>query len=284
MNFIILGMGYISGKHLDAIKAVGGNLLAYHDVHDVVGHVDSRFIDASYYPDFIHFDCFVDRLQRTERHIDYAVILLPNHLHNPACRWAMSHGMNVIVEKPLVIHEQNLDELLEVEERTGKKVNVVLQMRLHENAKKLIDECSTGKHFVKIEYNTPRGPWFKHGSWKADLAKSGGLATSIGIHLFDLCSRAFGEWIQFEVTAEGKDLIKGWTSYQKADVEWSLSVEPHKEIKRVFAVNGKDYEFTNGFQDLHTETYRKILSGEGFGIEDIRLATRLTENIRNVCQ
>ena len=281
MNFIMLGMGYISSKHLDAIKAVGGNLLAYHDISDVVGHVDSRFIDAKYYREFIHFDCFVDRYQAGGMKIDYAVILLPNHLHNPACRWALNRGMDVIVEKPLVIHERNLDELKEVEEKTGRKINTILQLRLHENTKKMISDHGQNTVSVNIEYATPRGPWFRDGSWKADTSKAGGVATAIGIHLFDLAGYAFGKWIQYNLESVCLDKIKGQTSFERAEVEWSLSVESTVKPKRSFNVNGIQYDFTNGFNDLHTESYRKILAGEGFGIEDARMGVNLTEAIRN---
>ena len=311
LNFIILGMGYISARHLDAIKAVGGNLLAYHDVHDVVGHVDSRFINAKYYREFVHFDCFVDRQQRTLSKIDYAVILLPNHLHNPACRWAMNHGMDVIVEKPLVIHERNLDDLRDVEIRTGRKINTILQLRLHENAKQMVKnvDCLPKGSIseVVINYSTPRGPWFRDGSWKADVSKTGGIATAIGIHLFDLAGHAFGNWASapyylaelkksclkpnekiysdgFEIVSNTKDKIEGEMMFDKAEVLWSLSVEPGSKPNRVFSVNGKQYDFTNGFNDLHIESYRKIMAGEGFGIEDARQGIQITEAIRNVCK
>ena len=290
LNFIILGMGYISARHLDAIKVVGGNLLAYHDVHDVVGHVDSRFINAKYYREFVHFDCFVDRQQRTLSKIDYAVILLPNHLHNPACRWAMNHGMDVIVEKPLVIHERNLDDLRGVEIRTGRKINTILQLRLHENAKQMVKDvdCLPKGSIPEVVINcsTPRGPWFRDGSWKADISKTGGIATAIGIHLFDLAGHAFGSWWTegFDIATNTKDKIKGGMMFDKAEVMWSLSVEPGSKPNRVFSVNGKQYNFTNGFNDLHIESYRKILAGEGFGIEDARQGIQITERIRNVCQ
>lgn len=281
MNYIILGMGYISNKHLQAIKETGGNLVAYHDISDVVGHVDSFFIDALYYPDFMHLDCFVDRFQHSGQKIDYAVILLPNHLHNPACRWALNRGMDVIVEKPLVLNERNLDELAEMEQRTGRKINTILQMRLHESAKAMRGACDTKTSFVNIEYSTPRGNWFKHGSWKADPHKTGGIPTAIGIHLFDLCSDMFGEWLAFAVHKDTGELIEGNVSFERAMVEWSLSIEAHKKPQRVFKVNDTSYDFTQGFSDLHTESYSQILSGAGFGIEDARSSIQLAEAIRN---
>lgn len=278
-NYIMLGMGYISGKHLRAIKETGGNLVAYHDIHDVVGHVDSMFIDAKYYPEFIHLDCFVDRFQASGK-IDYCVINLPNHLHNPAARWALNHGMDVIVEKPLVLYEKNLDDLAKVEARTGRKINTILQMRLHESAKKMRGAVS-GVADVNIRYSTPRGLWFTQGSWKADPLKTGGLPTAIGIHLLDLCCVVFGNRKSFVVSKKTERRIEAHTSFEKAWVKWELSIESDRPAERLFRVDGADYDFTNGFTDLHTESYRKILSGEGFGIEDAREAVKLCEEIRN---
>ena len=281
-NYIMLGMGYVSGKHLKAIKETGGNLIAYCDIHDVVGHVDNYFIGAKYYRELLHLDCFVDRQQRSKDKIDYCVICLPNHLHNPAIRWALNHGLDVIVEKPIVLHERNLDELLEVEERTGRKVNTVLQMRLHESARKMAEVCNGKTAAVKIQYHTPRGEWFHNGSWKADPLKTGGLVSAIGIHLLDLCCATFGPWVQFEIEKNTPQYIKAWTEFERATVEWELSIESHKPAKRMFLVNGIQYDFTNGFTELHTKSYQEILDGLGFGIWDARQAIRLAEEIKNV--
>lgn len=269
----MLGMGYVSPRHLAAIKATGGELVAYHDIMDVVGHVDGYFINARYYPDFIHFDCFADRNQ-----IDYCVVLLPNHLHNPACRWAMNHGMDVICEKPLVLREKNLDELLLIEERTGKRVSTILQMRLHASACSIVRQHHAQ---VKIVYHTPRGHWFRHGSWKANQEFSGGLATSIGVHLFDLCGWSYGNHLHVSVDDERpNEYIRGHVYYERADVSFDLSVAAGSELRREFIVDGVPHDFTVGFNDLHTKSYERILSGDGFGIEDAREAVRITERIR----
>lgn len=280
-KYIMLGMGYVSPKHLDAIKNTGGELVAYHDVHDVVGHVDSRFPWARFYNEFIHLDCFVDRYQSASS-IDYCVICLPNHLHNPACRWAMRNGMDVIVEKPIVVHERNLDELLCVEYETGKRVNTILQCRLHQEAEKgkVYFEGLEKPAFVNIEYSTPRGPWYLEHSWKGDIKKSGGIATNIGVHLFDLCCWLFGKWIQFEIYHSEDDLISGSVMHDAAQVEFNLSIRSG-ERKRVFAINDMRIDLTSGFDDLHTKSYEQILMGNGFGIEDARPAIRLVEVIRN---
>lgn len=281
-RYVMLGMGYISGRHLRAIKDTGGELVAYHDIHDVVGHVDRYFMNAEYFPNFLDLDRFIDKCL-DDRPVDYCVILLPNHLHAPACRWAMNYGMDVIVEKPIVLYEDDLDELTEVEKRNGVKINTILQMRLHDAAGKMKQDVIKPA-LVEITYHTPRGRWFKHGSWKADPEKSGGLTTAIGIHLFDLCTYLFGNWMSFEVQSESAGNIKGEAEYPGASVHWDLSVDSNREPMRVFRVNGVDYDFTRGFTDLHTDSYKRILSGKGFGIESARDATRLTEAIRNACR
>lgn len=284
-SFIILGMGYVSGKHIQAIKSIGGNLIAYHDIMSVLGHVDSYFLDALYYPEFLSFDCFIDRHQQEGNKIDYAVILLPNHLHNPAARWAMNRGMDVIVEKPLVLYEKNLDELKEVEERTGKKVNTILQMRLHPETDKMIYDLKQSKHpqssNVEISYYAPRGHWFRHdGGWKSDIKKSGGIATAIGVHLFDLASFVFGNLHIHRIDFISQDSIEGTLDLEYANVKWKLSVDPRAKQTRIFKVNNELYDFTNGFGDLHIESYRQILAGNGFGIEDARIGIRICERIR----
>lgn len=289
-NYIILGMGYVSSKHLQAIKATGGNLIAYHDLHDVVGHVDACFVDALYYPEFIHFDCFVDRYLESGGHLDYAVILLPNHLHNPACRWAMARGMDVICEKPLVLYEKNLDELSEVEQRTGRKVNTILQMRLHPEAERLLDnEISIGRvhnyQSVSIIYNTPRGHWFRHdGGWKSDPKRSGGLFTAIGVHFADLISWVFGKYKYHHVRQSSNATVSGSMHLEHAAVDWSLSVDPSESVMRVFDVNGERYDFTKGFEALHELSYNRILEGKGFGIEDARMGIKICEEVRATCR
>lgn len=290
-NFIILGMGYISSKHLQAIKAIGGNLIAYHDLHDVVGHVDKYFIDALYYPQFIHFDCFVDRFIRSGNHIDYAVILLPNHLHNPACRWTLNRGMDVICEKPLVLFEKNLDELSEVEAWSGHKVNTILQMRLHREAKRLYQNTHTttqwtnGHSNVIIHYSTPRGHWFRHnGGWKSDPHRSGGLFTAIGVHLADLVTHVFGKYKYHQIRKSTESIVEGTMYLEHAKVDWYLSVAPEDKAQRVFDVDGERYDFTDGFTELHELSYNRILEGKGFGIEDARAGVRICEEVRKSCQ
>lgn len=277
-------MGFVSRRHLEAIKAVGGNLIAYHDVMDVVGHVDAYFIDALYYPEFINFNCFIDRYSQSDKKIDYAIILLPNHLHNPACRWAMTMGMNVICEKPLVLYEKNLDELLEVEQRTGKKINTILQMRLHPETERMesLFNSIQQKPYINIIYKTERGHWFRHdGGWKSDPKRSGGLCTSIGVHIFDLLANQFGRYIRHKLEYVSDDTVQGWLHLEDSEkITFDLSVEPGGEIERTFKIGTERFNFTDGFNDLHIKSYKNILEGKGFGIEDARMGIRICEQLR----
>lgn len=282
-------MGYVADKHLEAIKKIGGNLIAYHDLSDVVGKVDAYFINALYYPELFAFDCFIDRCLHDGTKIDYAVILLPNHLHNPACRWAMNRGMDVICEKPVVLYEKNIDELLEVEARTGKKVNVIQQMRLHPEAQRFIGDANSINAYkfekLRIIYNTPRGHWFRHdGGWKSDPKRSGGLFSAIGIHLADLASLAFGRYIRNKIHQWSTESISGVLILDKMDMLYNLSVSPNVKVERFFEMNEKLYNFTSGFNDLHSESYRQILAGKGFTLEDARMGVRICERIREQCQ
>lgn len=283
MNFIILGMGYVSKYHLPAIKAVGGNLVAFHDISDVMGHVDSYFINAKYYQQFIHFDCFVDRYLHSGGKIDYAVILLPNHLHNPACRWALNRGMDVIVEKPVVLYEKNIDELLEVEARTGHKVNTIYQLRHHPGVIDMKSRIDRSKRYeVAVDYASSRGSWYIKGAWKSDPYKSGGLSSNIGCHLFDVVCHFFGKMKGLVLFEKSDVQVRGLIETECAKVKWRLSVGIGEEPKRLFQINGEQLELSNGFTSLHEEAYRNIISGNGIGLEDARLSVEICENIREM--
>lgn len=278
MRFALIGAaGYVAPKHIQAIKDIGGELVAALDPHDSVGRLDQHFPNCLYFREPERFDRWLSK-----NPVDYVSICSPNYLHDCHSLMAMRNGADVICEKPLVCYERNLDNLAEWEIKTGKKVNVVLQCRLHAEAIKAKSWDKTAPAYVTIEYRTPRGAWY-HQSWKGDVEKSGGLSTNIGIHLFDLAMWLFGEWTSWEVSKADKDFQEGFLHLKNADVDWQLSTKSGNP-KRVFATNLGVINLTNGFTDLHTETYRQILSGNGFGIEDIRQATRLTEAIRNVCQ
>jgi UDP-N-acetyl-2-amino-2-deoxyglucuronate dehydrogenase len=278
LKFALIGVaGYVAPKHIQAIKDVGGELVAALDPHDSVGRLDQHFPDCQYFRETERFDRWLSK-----NPVDYVSICSPNYLHDAHCLLAMRSGASAICEKPLVCHERNLDNLLEWEQKTGKKVNVVLQCRLHPDAITAKEAYSEGTHFLNIDYRTPRGAWYLQ-SWKGDVAKSGGLATNIGIHMFDLAVWLFGNWTQWVVEKHAYDEISGYVSLERAECTWRLSTKPGTP-SRVFQINKDQIDLTNGFQDLHIETYRQILTGNGFGVEDIRQATRLTEAIRDACQ
>lgn len=277
-NFAIVGAaGYIAPRHMQAIKDVGGDLVAALDPHDSVGILDKYFPDCLYFREPERFDRWLSR-----NHVDYVSVASPNFLHDSHCLMAMRNGADVICEKPLVCHERNLDNLSEWEVKTGKKVNVVLQCRLHPEAVKAKIKYSNGSDYrVDVEYRVPRGNWY-FASWKGDTEKSGGILANIGIHLFDLCVWLFGEPdYEFACIFDcDRDDVEGGFDLDRADVDFRLSVGQGMP-KRIFRVDGESIDLTNGFTDLHTKTYEHILAGNGFGIEDIRPATRLVEAMRD---
>jgi len=254
MNFALIGAaGYVAPKHMEAIKNIGGNLIAAIDPQDSVGILDSYFPNCSFFTEFERFDRFCEKLRRNRENIDYVSICSPNYLHDAHCRFALRINANAVCEKPLVLKNKNLDALEDIESERGKRIYTILQLRLHHNAiklKKLISKTK-GNFSVVVEYVAPRGLWYNY-SWKGSVEKSGGLATNIGIHLFD---------------------------FAKASVKFHLSTvgEPSK----VFVVNDKNYDFSVNFTELHTNSYQNIVEGSGFGIEDVRPAVKLCEEIRN---
>jgi len=278
----MIGAGYIAPRHTKAIKDVGGNLLAFIDPCDSVGWIDNYFPQARYFSEFERFDRYADKLQRQGVKIDYCVIVTANYLHDANCRWALRNGMNAICEKPLVTHEHNLDALLELEKETDHKVWGLYQLRYHPEVQRMKDLVITywdEPAIVNIDYRTPRGKWYGY-SWKNDIEKSGGLATNIGCHLFDVCAYLFGKCESIKVERLFKDLVSGVLTFGRAKVNWTLSTQ-QGESRRVFEVNGRPFDLNSGFADLHTKVYQEILAGNGVGIEDVRESTRICEAIRN---
>lgn len=275
LRFALIGAaGYVAPKHMQAIKDIGGQLVAVLDPHDSVGILDRYFPECLYFREPERFDRFLSK-----NPVDYVSICSPNYLHDCHSLMAMRNGADVICEKPLVCNERNLDNLSEWEQKTGSRVNAILQCRLHPcaiAAKRNLRDPS----FVTVDYRTPRGPWYQQ-SWKGDVSKSGGLTTNIGIHLFDLCGWLFGQWNTFELDLYRPDHCRGRISYESADVEWDLSTIQGNP-KRVFQIDRASLDLTTGFADLHTESYKEIIAGRGFGIEDARPAIRLVEAMRNV--
>lgn len=285
-RFALIGAaGYVAPKHMQAIRDVGGELVAALDPHDSVGILDQYFPDCMFFTEFERFDRFCSQTR-----IDYVSICSPNYLHDAHCRFALRLGADAICEKPVVLMERNLDQLLQVERDSGNwsrlghdaQVRCILQCRLHPALANLVR--STGgdkKATVKVVYHTPRGNWYKY-AWKSDISKSGGLETNIGIHLFDLCSYLYGKLVSIESLEKTEDESMGVLHLERATVNWDLSIRKDRTPKRIFDVDGAQLDLTNGFNDLHTVSYQKILSGDGFGLEDAREAVLICERIRSL--
>lgn len=278
-NYVLIGIGYVSPKHLKAIKENNGNLIAALDPHDSVGILDSYFPECSFFTEFERLDRYCCKLIDSGTKIDYVSICSPNYLHDAHCRFALRLGADAICEKPLVLKERNLDQLKKIEEQTGSKVYTILQLRLNETLIKLRNDISKKdvKSNVNIRYITPRGRWYKY-SWKGDISKSGGLHTNIGIHLFDLMSWIFGKNTFQVIYNKTEGTICGTLNYEKAVCNFYLSTNGDKP-ERIITIDNEEIEFSKGFTDLHTLSYKNILEGDGFGIEDTRESIRICEKI-----
>jgi len=273
-TFAIIGAaGYIARKHLQAIKDVGGKLVAAVDKHDSLGILDSYYPDADVFTEIERFERHIER-----NPVDYVVICTPNYLHDSHIRLALRSGCNVICEKPVTLNPWNIQELMIEEQKSGKKVNVVLQLRLHEAIKELKD-FATEDHKIKLEYHTPRGKWYKQ-SWKADKEKSGGIATNIGVHLFDMLIWVFGEVQNYDIKRSYGDTIDGVLKLKNAYVEWELSIDQYNQPLRKLEIDGAPIDFTKGFTDLHTKVYEEILKGNGFTLEDALPSINLVSKLR----
>ncbi|HMK38897.1 MAG TPA: Gfo/Idh/MocA family oxidoreductase [Bacteroidota bacterium] len=296
-NFALSGVaGYIAPRHLQAIRDTGNRLEAAVDPHDSVGILDRFFPDASFFTEFERFDRHVEKLRRGPegRRIHFMSICTPNHLHDAHIRFALRTGAQAICEKPLVLKPWNLDALQEMENETGGKVSTVLQLRVHpaiQELKRSLSLTPPGRRReVCLTYVTGRGPWY-HYSWKGDEERSGGLATNIGIHLFDLLLWLFGSAGYSIVHMAEASRMSGFLELQRANVRWFLSTDLDdlppadatggKSTYRSITIDGKELEFTEGFADLHTKVYQEILAGRGFGIEDARPSIQLVYDIRN---
>lgn len=293
-NFALTGLaGYIAPRHLRAIQDTGNRLVAAVDPHDSVGVIDSHFPEAAFFTEIERFDRHISKLRRhdAKNKVDYISICAPNHLHDAHVRLALRVGAHAICEKPLVLNPWNLDLLQEIEDEFGPTVNTVLQLRVHPALLELhrrIRSQNGRRHRVRLTYITSRGTWYRY-SWKGDEAKSGGIATNIGIHFFDLLIWLFGSVEKSAVHISEADRMAGFMALESADVEWYLSLKKEdlpeqtpagQSTYRSITVDGKEIEFSNGFRDLHTEVYRKTLAGKGFGIEDARPSIELVHELR----
>jgi UDP-N-acetyl-2-amino-2-deoxyglucuronate dehydrogenase len=294
-NFALIGVaGYIAPRHLQAIRDTKNNLLAALDKFDNVGVIDSYFPNAHFFTEFERFDRHLDKLQRKEVKIDYVSICTPNYLHDSHIRFALRHRADAICEKPLVLSPWNVDALAEIEKETGKRVFTILQLRLHPSIIALREKILNGPkdkvYDVDLNYITSRGNWYQI-SWKGDVSKSGGVATNIGIHFFDMLIWVFGSVKKNNVKELSEDSASGYLELERARVNWMLSINADhlpaeakakgKRTYRSLKLEDHEIEFSDGFTDLHTLSYQEILKGNGFGLEDARPSIELTHEIRN---
>lgn len=294
-NFGIIGVaGYIAPRHLKAIKDTGNRLVVALDKSDSVGLMDSYFPQCSFYTEYERFDRFVEKIKHTEDRLDFVSVCTPNYLHDSHIRFGLRAGADVICEKPLVLNPWNIDALARMEEETGKKVYNILQLRLHPAIlkwKEMVDNGPKDKVYdVDLTYITSRGLWY-YTSWKGDVSKSGGVATNIGVHFYDMLSWIFGKVRENIVHVYEHDRAAGLLVFDKARVRYFLSinaktlpkeaVEAGKRTFRKMEMDGKEIEFSDGFTELHTQSYRNILSGSGFGLNDARQCIEIVHNIRN---
>lgn len=296
-TFALIGAaGYIAPRHMKAIKDTGNDLVAALDPFDSVGILDSYFPQSDFFTEFERFDRHIDKLRRNGKKIDYVSIASPNYLHDAHIRFALRNQAEAICEKPMVLNPWNVDALAEIENETGKKINTILQLRLHQSIIDLKKKVTVAlvkdpnKIFdIDLTYITSRGHWYMI-SWKGDNTKSGGVATNIGVHFYDMLLWIFGELRNSTVHISTEKKAAGLMELKNARVRWLLSVDSNdlpqqakeKELCtfRSIKVDEEEFEFSGGFTDLHTRSYEEILKGNGFGLNDIKKVTELVHNIR----
>ncbi len=295
-NFGLIGVsGYIALRHLKAIKDTGNNLIAALDKFDSVGILDSYFPKSDFFVEFERFDRHFDKLKRLGTKIDYVSICTPNYLHDSHIRFALRQGADAICEKPLVLNPWNIDALAEIEKETERKVFNILQLRLHPVIKNLKHEIKNGPqdkvYDIDLTYITSRGNWYDV-SWKGNLQKSGGIATNIGVHFFDMLTWIFGDVEENIVHLSEFNKASGYLGLKRARVRWFLSIETNDlpdDVKlkgqktfRSISISGKELEFSEGFTELHNKSYEEILAGNGFGIHEARKSIETVFTIRNM--
>lgn len=294
-TFALIGAaGFIAPRHMKAIKETGNSLVTAFDKFDSVGVMDSFFPEAHFFTEFERFDRHVDKLRRENRPVDYVSICSPNYLHDAHIRFGLRNQAHVICEKPLVLNPWNIDALIEIEQESGKRVYNILQLRLHPSImalKKRIENGPRDKIYdIDLTYITSRGRWYNT-SWKGEISKSGGIATNIGVHFFDMLTWIFGKVKQNKVHIHQSNKAAGYLELEKARVRWFLSTdyealpEPirfnHKRTYRSLLLEGEEIEFSDGFTDLHTQSYEQILAGNGFGLTEAYLSIEMVHAIRN---
>jgi UDP-N-acetyl-2-amino-2-deoxyglucuronate dehydrogenase len=295
-NFALIGAaGYIAPRHLKAIKDTNNNLIAALDKFDSVGVMDSYFPNADFFVEFERFDRHIEKLKRNQQiHLDYVSICTPNYLHDSHIRMALRRGADAICEKPIVLNPWNIDALIAIEKESQGKIHTILQLRLHDVIIQLKNKVQgankIGKYDIDLTYITSRGKWYDI-SWKGDESKSGGIATNIGVHFYDMLSWVFGNVQENVVHLREKNKAAGYLEFENARVRWFLSIdeedlpiavkEKNQRTFRTITIDAEDLEFSEGFTELHTKSYQKILLNEGFGLEAVRSSIEIVHDIRN---
>ena len=286
-KFALIGAsGYIAPRHVEAIKHTNNELVALLDPYDGIGYIDRHYPNASYFKESERFDRHLDRLRRKNEGVDYVSICSPNYLHDSHIRLALRNQCNVICEKPLVLIHEHLEALKTIEKETDKSINTILQLRYHPTIVALKEKYKNTSeiHKVQLDYITPRGLWYDY-SWKGDIDKSGGVASNIGVHFFDMLLWIFGDVIDYNTKNTNKT-SKGHLLLKNAEVNYNLSIQkedlPWDEWKpfRSIKIDGKELEFSTGFTELHNISYEEILKGNGFTLNDVEPTIKLIEKIR----
>lgn len=296
-NFALIGAaGYVAPRHMEAIQKTGNNLVAALDKFDCVGIMDRYFPEANFFTEPERFDRHLDKLRRLNngQAVDYVSICSPNYLHDSHIRLALRNEANAICEKPVVLNPWNVDALQTIEQETNKEIYTILQLRLHPSVIALKQKIENGPkdkiYDIDLSYITPRGKWYAY-SWKGDISKSGGVTTNIGVHLFDMLSFVFGKTKKSEVHLLQDNKAAGYLELEQARVRWFLSLDNNdipteqkaqgQNTFRSILMEGENFEFSGGFTDLHTLSYQKILSAEGFRIKEARQSIEMVHFIRN---
>ena len=298
LNFALIGAaGYIAPRHIKAIADTGNNLLVAYDKFDSVGRLDSSFPDCSFYTENEQFDRYCSKQMRTGNPLQWVSICTPNYTHDAFIRYGLRLGCDVICEKPLVLNPYNIDNLLEIEQETGHKAYTILQLRLHEKIRALKEKVERETaadpkkvYDVDLTYITSRGNWY-YASWKGDVHKSGGIATNIGVHFYDMLQWVFGKVQKNIVHVMSFDRVAGYLELEHARVRYFLSinaaclpanaVQGEKRTYRTLNIDGEEFEFSAGFTELHTESYKQILAGNGFRISEARPCIETVAEIRH---
>jgi UDP-N-acetyl-2-amino-2-deoxyglucuronate dehydrogenase len=302
-NFALIGAaGYIAPRHMKAIRDTGNRLTCALDPYDGVGLIDSYFPEADFFIEPERFDRHIDKLRRmahskrrlTDLKVDYVSICSPNYMHDSHIRLALRNEAHAVCEKPIVLNPWNLDALVDIQKETGKNVYTILQLRLHPSIIALREEVQKGPkdkvYDIDLTYITSRGNWYFR-SWKGDIEKSGGIGTNIGVHFFDMLTWVFGGIRESVVHVLQPNKAAGFLQLQQANIRWFLSIDYNdippavqqtgKRTYRLLTMNGREIEFSDGFTDLHTQVYRQILDGQGFGLKDAKQSINIVYQIRN---